>query len=400
MSAIEFHPLTFVDEADGVVVGRSDIQSYAVLPDDGAALLRRLAEGMALDEAAGWYLTEFGESVDIGDFIETLRELGFVKDDIEDIREDVEKGGAEPGPEKSVRPLRFRRLGGWAFSPPAWVAYTALVTACVTLLVTEPRLRPHTANVFFSPSLVLVQVSLALAQVPAVSWHEFFHVLAGRRLGLPTSLTMSRRLIYLVVETHLDALYSVPRRKRYLPFLAGMLADVLLFSALTVLAATGPSWAGGPALAVAYTIVLRLVWQFYLFLRTDLYYVVTTLLGCTALHEATSAYLRGRLRRLPGVRPPDEVDDSAWSPRDRLMAPWFALLTICGGGFLLATAALAVVPLLWGFATRLGPQLAHGTAGGAGFWDSIVSLVLFFGDFALLLVVSRREAARNRKHRR
>lgn len=390
MSAIEFHPLTFVDEADGVVVGRSDTQSYAVLPDDGAALLRRLADGMARDDAARWYLTEFGESVDIGDFIETLRELGFVK-------EETEKGGEEPEPEKSPRPLRFQRLGVWAFSPPAWAAYTALVTACVTLLATEPRLRPHTANVFFSPSLVLVQLSLAAAQVPAVSWHEFFHVLAGRRLGLPTRLTMSRRLIYLVVETHLDALYGVPRRKRYLPFLAGMLADVLLFSALTVVAAVGPSWAGGIALAVAYTIVLRLVWQFYLFLRTDLYYVVTTLLGCTALHEATSAYVRGRLSRLPGVRSPDAIDDSAWSPRDRLMAPWFALLTICGGGFLLATAALAVVPLLWGFATRLGPQLAHGTAGGAGFWDSIVSLVLFFGDFALLLVVSRREAARNRK---
>ncbi|WTP63208.1 hypothetical protein OHU07_43860 [Streptomyces phaeochromogenes] len=386
MTAVEFHPLTFVDEPDGVVVGRSDTQSYAVLPDDGAALLRRLASGMTLEEAAQWYHTEFGESVDMTDFLDTLRELGFVRE-----------GTDDPA---RLPPLRLRRLGAWAFSPAAWAGYAALVTACLVMLVTHPGVRPHTDNVFFSPSLVVVQVSLALAQVPAVSWHEFFHVLAGRRLGVPTRLSMSRRLYFLVVETDLDGLYGVPRRKRYVPFLAGMLADVLLFSALTLLAGSGPSWAAGPALAVAYTILFRLVWQFYFFLRTDLYYVFTTLLGCSALHEATSVYLRTKLSRLPGVRPPDRGDVSAWSPRDRLMAPWFALVTVCGVGFLLATAALAVVPLLWGFATRLGPQLAHGTAGGAGFWDAIVSLALFFTDFALLVVVSRREAARRGTHSR
>jgi len=380
MTAVEFHPLTFVDEPDGVVVGRSDTQSYAVLPDDGAALLRRLASGMTLEEAARWYHTEFGELVDMTDFLDTLRELGFVRE-----------GTDEPA---RLPPLRLRRLGAWAFSPAAWAGYTALVTACVVMLVTHPRVRPHADNVFFSPSLVAVQVSLALAQVPAVSWHEFFHVLAGRRLGVPTRLSMSRRLYFLVVETDLDGLYSVPRRQRYVPFLAGMLADVLLFSALTLLAGSGPSWAAGPALAVAYTTLLRLAWQFYLFLRTDLYYVVTTLLGCSALHDATSAYMRTKLTRLPGVRPPDRGDESAWSPRDRLMAPWFALVTVFGVGFLLATAALAVVPLLWGFVTRLGPQLAHGTAGGAGFWDAIVSLSLFATEFALLVLVSRREAAR------
>ncbi|MFG2351722.1 hypothetical protein [Streptomyces phaeochromogenes] len=380
MTAVEFHPLTFVDEPDGVVVGRSDTQSYAVLPDDGAALLRRLASGMTPEEAAQWYHTEFGESVDMTDFLDTLRELGFVRE-----------GTDEPA---GLPPLRLRRLGAWAFSPAAWLAYTALVAAGVVMLVTHPGVRPHADHVFFSPSLVVVQVSLALAQVPAVSWHEFFHVLAGRRLGVPTRLSMSRRLYFLVVETDLDGLYSVPRRKRYVPFLAGMLADVLLFSALTLLAVSGPSWAAGPALAVAYTTLLRLAWQFYFFLRTDLYYVLTTLLGCSALHEATSVYLRTKLSRLPGVRPPDRGDVSAWSPRDRLMAPWFALVTVCGVGFLLATAVLAVVPLLWGFATRIGPELAHGTAGGAGFWDSVVSLTLFVAEVALLVLVSRREAAR------
>jgi hypothetical protein len=207
---------------------------------------------------------------------------------------------------------------------------------------------------------------------------------------------VSRRLFFVVVEARLDGLYGVPRSRRYVPFLAGMVGDVVLFSALTLVGVAGPSWAGGPALAVAYTVLLRLAWQFYIFLRTDLYYVFTTLLGCTDLHGATSDRLRRGLSRLPGVRPPPSVDEPDWSPRDRQVAPWFAVLTLGGVAFLLATAAWAVIPLLVGFVTRLGPRLADGTTGGARFWDSVTSLSLFTVEAALLILVSRREAARAR----
>jgi len=131
-------------------------------------------------------------------------------------------------------------------------------------------------NVFFSPSFVVVQVVLALAQLPAVLWHEWFHVLAARRLGLPSRLGIGRRLYFVVFETELNGLLGVPRRHRYLPLLAGMLADVLIFSGLTLAAAVdlndGLSWVGRLCLALAYTVLLRLAWQFYVFLRTDLYY--------------------------------------------------------------------------------------------------------------------------------
>src|SRR5918998_1022845 len=127
------------------------------------------------------------------------------------------------------------------------------------------------------------------------------------------------------LETEVNGLLGVPRGHRYLPFLAGMLADVLLLSGLTVAAAVdlpdGLSWLGRLCLAVAYTVLLRLAWQFYLFLRTDLYFVYTTALGCTNLHEVTSAYLRDRFDWLPGVRP-SRVDEASWSPRDKQVAPW------------------------------------------------------------------------------
>lgn len=383
---LELHPLTFVEERDGIMVGRSDTVSYALLPADGVALLRQLAGGMPVPDAADWYRTTFGEPVDMADFVATLYELKFVKVDGEELAESPK--------------VRFQALGRAAFSPMAWVCYLGTVVSCLLVMTAYPQLRPHPESIFFSPSFVVIQVVLALLQLPAILWHEWFHVLAARRLGLPSRLSVSRRLYFFVFETEVNGLLGVPRGHRYLPFLAGMLADVLLLSGLTVAAAVdltdGLSWLGRLCLAVAYTVLLRLAWQFYVFLRTDLYYVCTTALGCTNLHEVTSAYLRDRFDWLPGVRP-SRVDEASWSPRDKQIAPWFALLTVAGVGFLLATALFMITPVLLEFAIRLGSTLALGTTAGVPFWDSAVSLLIVALELVVLpLLAGRYSANRSR----
>lgn len=383
-ATLQFHRLTFVPEPDGILVGRPDIESYAVLPADGAELLRRMAEGMPAAQAATWYQATFGERLDMDDFVETLHELGFIR-----------AAGEERGSPLSVR---YQALGRAVFSPPAWICYAGIVLACAVAMINDSRLHPAPHNVFFSSSLIVVQVLLTLSQLPALLWHEWFHVLAGQRLGLPSRLRLSRRLYFPVIETELNGLLSVHRSKRYLPFLAGMLADVLLFSGLTLAAALdardGLSWIGGLALAVAYATLLRLAWQFFVFLRTDLYYVFTTALGCTDLHEATSAYLRERFGWLPGVRP-STADETEWSPRDRAMAPWFGLVTVLGVAFLLAVAVLAIVPVTVEFCTRLVEGLASGGVAATGFWDSAVTLAILIIEFFVLPILAGRSERRN-----
>ncbi|HEX4865797.1 MAG TPA: hypothetical protein VFV02_17140, partial [Acidimicrobiales bacterium] len=77
-SSLRFHRLEFLEEKDEVVVGRRDIDSYAVMPHDGAALLRQLVDGRPPAEAAAWYREQYGEAVDVDDFLSTLEELDFV----------------------------------------------------------------------------------------------------------------------------------------------------------------------------------------------------------------------------------------------------------------------------------------------------------------------------------
>ena len=49
---VRLQHLTYVDDGDGVMVGRPDVGSYAVFPSEGADLLRSLVqEGIAPDIA-------------------------------------------------------------------------------------------------------------------------------------------------------------------------------------------------------------------------------------------------------------------------------------------------------------------------------------------------------------
>lgn len=383
---LELHPLRFVAERDGVIVGRADTSSYALLPPDGAELLRRLADGTSVADAAAWYFSTFHETVDMADFIAALRDLGFVR-----------TAGEKPADQRQVR---YQALGRALFSPAAWVVYASVTAAALAAMAWQPALRPRPGDVFFVRSLVVMQAVLMLAQFPATLLHEWFHVMAARRRGVPSRLGVNRRLYFFVFETRLDGLLGLPRRQRYLPFFAGMLADVLVASGLTLAALAGlhgasygaMSWPARLALAIAYTTLLRVAWQLFVFLRTDPYFALTTVLGCTNLAEASSAYLRERIGRRTR-RAADE--QAAWSPRDQQFAPWFALLTVAGTATLLAFAAIAVIPIAITFAHRLTSGITRGVAGGTRFWDSTASFVFLALEFLILPFLAGWMARRN-----
>jgi hypothetical protein len=386
---LAFHHLTFVVEGnDEVVIGRPETDSYAVFPNSGLALLEQLRHGMSPIDAARWYESIYGEPVDIEDFLDTLHELGFVHDEQ---REDAPA---------TLGPIRFRRLGRAVFSPLAWIGYGLLVASCLIALIRIPEVRPQPRNVFFCDSLLLVQTVLLIGQSAGIAWHESFHVLAGRRLSLPCRLSVGRRLYFFVFETTLKGLLGVPKRQRYLPFLAGMLADVLMFSGLTMGAtvirtSTSMPWPGRLALALAFLTLLRFTWQFYLFLRTDLYYVFSTALGCHDLHGSTNAYLRNLASRLL-LRSELRVDESAWTPRDQRMARYYAPFVVVGVIALTMTVVAALVPIAIQSLQLVMQGLMTGTWD-PRFWDTAISASFAFTPLLILLVLGIREQACRRR---
>src|SRR6185437_8524956 len=330
-------------EGDDVVVGRAETGSFAVLPKDGADLLRCLSSGMTATEAAEWYEQSFGEPVDIDDFLESMEELGF-----------IQPPGTADAPPAQAPPPRLQRLGKALFSVPAWCAYAALVAGAVIELIAHPSLRPTSSQVYFTGSLVTVQIILMAGQMPLAFLHEGYHVLAGQRIGLRSRLGISNRYTYVVFETINNGLFSVPKNKRYLPILAGMLIDLEVVCALDLTAAAlrhgdgAIPLAGRLCLALSYTVLARLGWQFLLHLRTDLYYVLSTALNCYDLHEASRSIFFNRLRRLSGRRG-RMVDETQWTDRDRKIGAWYGWLIVFGFLATISLTAFVTGPVGFGY---------------------------------------------------
>ncbi|MGL5866583.1 MAG: PqqD family protein [Dermatophilaceae bacterium] len=378
---LRFPPLTFVDEPTGVMVGRVDTNSYAVLPPEGVAVLRRLQAGSSLTDAVAWFAAEYGAPLDIDDFVETLRELGFVL------------GADEPMP--APPRLRFAWLGRLLFSPAAWALYVGVVAAGLAAMVRDPSLRPGYQQIFFTTHLSVVTIVLAAAQLPLVVLHELSHALAGWRLGLPSRFSIGRRYIYLVAETQLDALHSVPRRRRYLPFIAGLLIDMVGLAGLTLAAAAlrnagVPQWWWRLCLALAFVQFGRIVWQFLFYLRTDLYYVAATAAGCTDLDAAARDLIRRRVGRLfleRWRRPGADFSD-----RDRRAARWYAPLLVSGYGVTTVMVLWAGIPAVIQMWTLTMSRFQPGANAPVGdLIDSITFIAVNLAQVWLLLHLIHRD---------
>jgi hypothetical protein len=384
---VDLYPLAYLTDGDRVTLGRTETDSYAEFPEDGAALVRQLASGMTPRDAANWYFSTYGEHVDIVDILGALDELGFVRTDAQPT--------APP-----ARPVRWQRLGRALFSPSAWCCYGLLTAGWISVMIHFPWLAPHYQNLFFTDSYTVVELVLFVGQLPLLLVHEGFHALAGRRLGLRSRLSIGRRMYFIVFETALDGLVVVPRRQRIVPILAGMLADVLVMAMLTLTAALTlrsdgtPSALGRLCLAMAYSTLLRLIWQFYFYLRTDLYVLFTTALGCVDLHTVAMGVLRNAFRRLAG-RP--GLDGSAWHPVDRRVARWYAWLMLTGYVVTSLTFVIAIAPITYRFFSGVISRFFARNTPFNGLLDSAIVIALNMAEIVVIISLTVRDR-RRRQH--
>lgn len=391
-TVLSLYPLTYLDEGEEVTVGCAQTESYAVLPADGAALLRQLGAGLTLDQAASWYQQTYQEGVDLGEFVEALVELEFLRPTGETVQQAV----------TAQAPVRWQRLGRAVFSPLGSLAMTAVIVGWIVAMVRSPDLVPANHDIFFTKYMSIMELVTFLGQFPLLLIHESFHALAGRRLGLRSRLSIGRRLYYIVFLTAMDGLVTVPRRKRYLPILAGMLADILVTAILTLIAAAtrlpggNLSLAGGICLALAYTTILRLLWQFYFYLETDLYYVAITVMGCVDLQKTARAMLRNRWNKLRG-RTDALIDPESWHPQDRAIGRWYSWLLLAGWTISLGALPLIAAPIAYRVLSTVFERLIHpATQTTAGLTDSVVFLLLNLTQIVVIWWMVRRDRARTR----
>jgi putative peptide zinc metalloprotease protein len=378
-SKVTLIPLTVVEQDDGYIVGSPEQGTFIKLPPVGVQAIEHLRNGESVEAVSRALSPEppdpSAEDVDVVDFVQTLIELGFVVAvDGAGIEEPTTTGEGPgrrwiPGP----RPQRVR----WLFSRGAWVLYGSAFIFCLVAEVTLPRYRPHPENFFFlSDPLVSIAILTVVAFI-LTGAHESFHWMAGSAQGISARFAISRRLYFLVFETDLTQLWSLQKRRRYGPILAGMALDSVVLAASIIarmFLADDIVWYRLLA-AIGILETTSLVWQFCIFLRNDLYLVTSLALGCVNLWRITMLTLKGRVWHLSGA---EEAELRSADPRDRMHARWFGALCVVGLAAAAWYAKVIVIPAVWHTIWSFYNHLVTSTPAKPRFWVGII-----FGALAL-----------------
>jgi len=234
---VRLRPLTLVDDGDDVLVGDPEAGTFVAVPPVGAVVIRALQRGATTGEAAADAERHAGEPVDVESFVDTLRELGFVDEGPQDAPAAAEE---LPVPRRTapVQQRRWLRVplrqqhARLLFTPAAWCCYAVAFAFCVACFALRPDLWPRAADVFVLGDNPLSVIAAVLLSYLLAAVHETWHWLAARSLGLAARFGVDRRLYFLVFETDLSQLWSVPRRRRYGPQLAGLAVDSVSLAAL------------------------------------------------------------------------------------------------------------------------------------------------------------------------
>lgn len=391
---ISVQPFTRQADGEETIIGRVETGVFLAVPSEAIELLDELAQGRTIGEVSDGYEQRYGETPDLEDFIQILETKGIVKPVAPG-----DNGAATASASPQVKRVRYHfsnfphRLAQRIFNLPTVVVGCAVIALALAASIRNPSLLPGPRDLYFPDRRTLTWTILILASYATIFIHELGHLVAARAVGINSRLGISHRLWYLVAETDLTGLWSVPKRQRYLPLLAGSLIDTVSGSLLLLLMfAQGQGWLALPTLAVRvargmmFTYMMRVLWQFFLFVRTDFYYVIASIFNCRNLLKDTEGFLRNQVARiLPFVRP---VDQSEIPERERRVIRFYSILWVVGRAFALTILFTVTLPLAVLYIRNLGLTFQRGFGTNpADFADALLLASYFLIPLTIGLVL-------------
>jgi hypothetical protein len=385
---VRLAPLRITQEGDEYLVGEPGSRSYVVMLSAGAEVVRMLQGGKTPAQIKRALCSRHATpEITLAPFLHTLVQAGFVRE----VAGVPVAGGRPSAPGRTPRVLR--RHVAWLFTVPMLALYACAILTGVAIAALQPGVLPGPRDAIIGHSYPLTALAALLISFINVAKHEGAHVAAGKYLGIEPRCRLGHRLLFPVIQTDLTDLWSVEPRRRYVAYAAGMVSDVVVAALLLVplwLAArgaltVGPTSASVMALAI-YVIAGAVVWQFNLFMRTDVYYILANALRCRDLLRDAKRHLRHRVRRLLGRA--RLADAPVLSPREQRVVPVFAAILVLGTTVTVLIGIAAVI--------GLGLFLFTGARSGA---PSPHQRVTVAGMFALTVVLLAVSLARDRRER-
>ena len=383
---VDVQPFIRRREGDQLIIGRPETGSFFAVSPEAVDVLDCLAQGRTVGEAAAQAQSELS---DLDAFLSSLESVGLVK-----------PHGLNWGPdkdsEKTPPPLvRYhfaafpQQLAQRIFSPVVLVACSLLIVTALGVLIYAPSLWPRALDLYFTGQKTLMLSILLVVSYSSVVLHELSHVIAARSQGVSSRLGVGNRLWALVIEADLTGLWSIPKRRRYLPLMAGSLFDatisailVLLLFADKVALISMSSTLLHLLRAISLTYMTRILWQTLFFVRTDYYYMIAMFFECRNLMSDTEDFLRNQLARvIRWIRP---IDQSGIPASERRIVPLYAFIWLLGRVIALTFLFEVTIPVV----AQYGANVVHAVRAGysanpTNFIDSILMSFIFGFPFAV-----------------
>ncbi|GII58539.1 hypothetical protein Pth03_69280 [Planotetraspora thailandica] len=313
------HELGVRRDREEWIVGRISTGDFVALPEVGMRALQLLQSGLPIADAQSRLRQETGRTLDIDSFVRGLAEAGLVAA----IDGNPVPAVAPPRPTLPwIRPVSVR----WTLSPVLHICVAAVIAIGTIILVRQPSLLPNWRAILWSPSGAAVLFTQITVGWLMLLIHELAHLVTARAAGVPGRIAFGTRLQFLVVQTDVSGIWLAPRRVRLTVYLSGIAVDCALCAVCVMLSLlTGPH--------SVYSIVLltgiaMLATQAFVFMRTDLYFLLQDLTGCRNMYSDAIAYVRRGLARLMGRPRPGPITEV--SRRERRWLTIYGIVLVGG----------------------------------------------------------------------
>jgi putative peptide zinc metalloprotease protein len=294
-------PLSVQKEGEDYLVGNPDIGDFYKFPQEGLLILNRLKSGDTASMIKSGLAAEVRDQVNVDEFLDQLTSIGFIypEDQRSAAQEWLRTRTGDTRRTFDVDP----RLAKAIFSTPVLLCCLGVILYAVISAAIDPNLRVN-FNAFYIETnrtlLLLLVLSLSCVQIVL---HESGHMLAAARHGVKSRYGIGTRLWTIVAESDLTGILALPKVQRYFPMLAGLLVDIVCGSIATILIKIMLQRGASPfAIQVAQALVLEtvisIIWQFNIFIKTDIYYVICNYLSHPDLDRDARIYLFDVLHRI------------------------------------------------------------------------------------------------------
>jgi putative peptide zinc metalloprotease protein len=320
--------------------------------------------------------------VDILDFAEQLLELKLIES-IDDIKVVKQQNPKEQLGFFWISP----RVGKFFFNRFTLPLYIAIFILNIVILIMNPSLFPHHQDIFVFDIMVVNVIFWMAFSFLLVLIHEVGHVLPMRAKNLPTKLEVSHRMFFVVLQTDMSSVWKLAPKDRSELYLGGLCFDsVLLFISLIFqLIIPVDHWfiQGLMQLAV-FDIVLRMLFQCCIYMKTDLYFVFENISGCYNLMENTKQTIRQRFSFLKS-----KVSEEVIFSGEKKTVFIYSLFYLLGIILTVVLYFMYYIPEVIYAAKKLLPGFAQPPSS-LLFWDALV-FSLQVGIFITLLLYSWRK---------